>query len=323
MEDKYFDLDIPLKNINPSFLARIFDCGYHYVALSQSALVDDFNFAVKSESSLRKKTKEERQLMRNTLATQLEPPTSEYLQNLISESQKYRATVLSTGLFSRPRLFRRLNLHCTDPSLAGLFFREFGEMLNNFDIVSISPSSSEALGYACEQAVGLDVITIDLSKSADLRLNSKQCSAITNRGLHLEFYISPLLRFNSVGSNARIILSSYLTSLFSSCRPSFSKSIVVSSGATCGWEIRRPLSVIAMLQCLGLESRETAFCTFTRNSHALLTHGLVRSKTAHGAAVIIRLLSLPNIVTIESESKQHTEVKTDGTEQKSTNMFVD
>ncbi|KAF7259235.1 hypothetical protein EG68_03289 [Paragonimus skrjabini miyazakii] len=301
MEHRVYDLDVPFKTANPTLIARILDAGYHCIALSQSVTIDDFNFSLKTnEDFTRKKTKEERQSMRISLIDQLRPPPLETLNGLLSDSQKYRAINWSPTVFFTPRLFRRLNLHCSEPSLAGLFFREFGEMLNQFDIISFCPSSAEALAYACEHAPSLDLITVNLSNPSELRLTNKQCSVVISRGLRLEFQLSPLLHSGSSGSLARTNLAHYLINLFSGVRPSFNKAIVISSGATIGWEVRRPLAVVALLQCLGLQPKEVARSALTKGPYAVVAHGLSRSRMAHGAAALLKLLSNPSVISIEN-----------------------
>ncbi|GAA34159.2 hypothetical protein CSKR_102274 [Clonorchis sinensis] len=299
MDHKIFDLDVPLKTCTPQLLARILDAGYQCIALTQSVTIDDFNFSLTTDTNtIRKKTKEERQSMRNKLADQLKPPSSETLNNLLTDSHQYRATVWPPSVFFPPRLFKRLNLVCSEPSLAGLFFREFGETLNRFDIVSMCPSSSEALVFAYEQPDTFDLIAIDLDSQVDFRLSSKQYSLIQTRGLRLEFKLGPLLRPGSSGTTARSNLAFHFSSMLAGCRSSFSKCIVISSGATMGWEVRRPLAVVSILQSLGLQPKELAHHALTSGPCAVLTHGLTRSRTAHGAAVMLKLLSNPSVVSI-------------------------
>ncbi|CAH8563041.1 unnamed protein product [Heterobilharzia americana] len=298
MDSKYYDLDIPLEAVNACLLARIFDCGYQYVAVNQRVSIDDFNFNVKSESVVRKKSKEERQTMRLDLTAKLEPPSTEMLEKHIEESSVYRASVSSPTVSCKPRIFKRLTLQCNSAENAGLFFRQFENKLNSFDIVSFCPTSNEALAYACEKAVNIDLITVDLTKSSEIRLLSKQCNLMMSKGIHLEFQLAPVLRSSSSTYSARSVLSQYFSSLLCLSRKSFVNMIVVSSGASCGWEVRRPVAVSAMLSCLGLQPREATHSCLTKAPFAVVTHGLMRSKTAHGAAALLKLLSMPNVSSI-------------------------
>ncbi|CAL8095809.1 unnamed protein product [Calicophoron daubneyi] len=300
MEHRVYDLNIPLDHFNAELLARILDSGYHCVAVAQSVNIDDFNFNLKTdENSARKKTKEERQSMRASLVARLKPPSLDNIEKVLADSHKYRASNWSPAVFFRPRIFRRITLHCSDPSLAGLFFREFGEMLNSFDIVSLCPSSAEALAYACDGAPSLDLISLDLTKEGDFRLTGKQCSQIVSRGLHLEYHIRPLLRTGSGGSSARSNLAFSIVNLLASVRQSFTRAIVVSSSAANGWEVRRPLALIAILECLGLKPREVAHNALTKNPYSVLIHGLCRSRTAHGAAALLRVIAMPCVSSIK------------------------
>lgn len=300
MDRRFYDLDVPLSNASPMLIARILDAGYQYIALSQSVTIDDFNFSLKTNTdATRKKTKDERQSMRSRLMDKLTPPTRDSMNAKLSDSFKYRTVNWSPEIMCSPRLFRRLNLCCSEPSLAGMFFREFGEMLNRFDIVSMCPASPGALVYACESAPSLDLITLDLSNPGDLRLTSRQCSLILSRGLRLEFQLRSLFHSGSSGTTARSTLAYYLVNLLSGVRLSFNRSIVVSSGATVGWEVRRPLAVIAILQCLGLTPLEVAQNALTRGPYSAITHGLSRSRTCHGTAALLSLLSNPSVVFID------------------------
>lgn len=304
MDDKYYDLDVPLKHLTPQLFARVFDCGYQFVAVSQSVVIDDFNFETKTDDiSVRKKTKEERQLMRSDICSLLKPPSFDYLNKVVTESHSFRSTVNSTAILLKPRIFRRITIYCENQTLAGLFFREFGEMLNAFDVVAFCPMSEEAFAYACDQATMLDLITIDLSGTSDLRISSKQCSTLLSRGLHLEFHLAPLLRFESGSALPRSVLSQYFANLLCSSRKSFLQTIIISSGASSGWEVRRPLAVISMLVCLGLKPREAAYFSLKRGPHAVITHGLLRSKSTYSAAAMIRLLSLPNVLSIRTSKE--------------------
>ncbi|TNN15620.1 Ribonuclease P protein subunit p30 [Schistosoma japonicum] len=302
MESKYFDLDIPVEAMSACLLARLLDCGYHYVAVNQSVSIDDFNFEVKSDSAIRKKNKEERQAMRQNLVTKLEPPPTDILQNYIKESSVFRTSVSPPIIPSKPRIFTRLTIHCNNAENAGLFFRQFEDKLNAFDIVSFCPTSNEAFAYACEKAVNIDLISLDLAKSSEIRLLNKQCNMMMSRGIHLEFQLAPVLRSSSGTYSARSVLSQFFGSLLCIARKSFTNMIVVSSGASSGWEIRRPVAVSAMLGCLGLQPQEATHSCLTKAPFAVVTHGLVRSKTVHGAAALLKLLSMPNISSIVVKS---------------------
>ncbi|CAH8855011.1 unnamed protein product [Trichobilharzia szidati] len=305
MDNKYYDLDIPIEAVNGCLLARLFDCGYQYVAVNQRVSIDDFNFNVKSDSVVRKKNKEERQAMRQELLAKLEPPSSEVLETYIKESSAFRASACSPTVSCKPRIFTRLTLECDDAGNAGLFFRQFENKLNAFDVVSFCPTSNAALVYACEKALNIDLITVDLTKTCEIRLQSKQCNQMMSRGIHLEFQLAPVLRSASSVHSARSVLSQYFSSLLCYSRKSFINMIVVSSGASCGWEVRRPVAVSAMLSCLGLQPREATHSCLTKAPFAVVTHGLMRSKTAHGAAALLKLLPMPNVSSIVVEPIVH------------------
>ncbi|CAH8516303.1 unnamed protein product [Schistosoma turkestanicum] len=298
MEAKYFDLDIPFEAMDACLLARLLDCGYNYVAISQSVSVDDFNFEVKSDSAIRKKNKEERQAMRQNLIAKLEPPSPDTLQAFIDESSVFRASVSSPTIACKPRIFTRLTIYCNNAENAGLFFRQFEDKLAAFNIVSFCPTSNSAFAYACEKAVNIDLISLDLTKSTEIRLLSKQCNMMMSRGIHLEFQLSPVLRSSSGTYSARSVLSQYFSSLLCLARKSFTNMIVVSSGASSGWEVRRPVAVSAMLSCLGLQPSEATHSCLTKAPFAVVTHGLIRSNTMHGAAAFLKLLSMPNVSNI-------------------------
>ncbi|CAH8569731.1 unnamed protein product [Schistosoma margrebowiei] len=298
MEGNYFDLDIPFEAMNAHLLARLLDCGYYYVAVSQSVSVDDFNFEVKSDSTTRKKNKEERQAMRQNLTAKLEPPSPDVLQAYINESSVFRASVSPPAISCKPRIFTRLTIYCNNAENAGLFFRQFEDKLGAFDVVSFCPTSNSAFAYACEKAVNIDLISLDLTKSSEIRLLSKQCNLMMSRGIHLEFQLAPVLRSSSGTYSARSVLSQYFSSLLCIARKSFTNMIVVSSGASSGWEVRRPVAVSAMLGCLGLQPQEATHSCLTKAPFAVVTHGLIRSKTVHGAAALLKLLSMPNVSSI-------------------------
>ncbi|VDP77655.1 unnamed protein product [Echinostoma caproni] len=227
MENRVYDLDIPVSSFNGQLLARVLDSGYQCIAVSHSVNIDDFNFNLKGEdASVRKKTKEERQTMRASLVSQLKPTPTDKLNKCLEESNAFRATIQPPASFFTPRIFRRITLHCEDPSLTGLFFREFGEMLNAYDIVSLCPSSSEALSYAVEQAPSIDMITLDYTKTTDFRLTSKQCAVLLSRGLHLELQLSPILRPGQAGTSARTSFGHMITNLLAITRTSFNKAFV-------------------------------------------------------------------------------------------------
>lgn len=305
MEDRYYDLDIPLKTADAVLIARILDAGYQYIGISQTINIDEFCFFTQKDVDLkRKKTKEERQNMRKSILTKLEPPSSTLLDGLLEDSQKFRATVWSPTNIGRARLFRRLNLRCNDPSTAGLFMREYSSAINCFDIVSFCPTTNEALTFAFDLTSNIDVITIDLNNSNDIRITNKQFSMATSRGIYFEFHTAPLFRPVSGGASARCVLSQYMNTTFCSTFQSAGKGVVVSSGAVCGWEIRRPLAISVLLSCLGFQPRKMSHHCLTKAPHAVIAHGLSRSKTVHGAAAILQLLSLPNVISITTSSKK-------------------
>ncbi|TPP57052.1 Ribonuclease P/MRP protein subunit RPP1 [Fasciola gigantica] len=304
MENRVYDLDIPVSSFNSRLLARVLDSGYHCIAVSHSVNIDDFNFNLKSgEASLRKKTKEERQNMRSSLMSQLKPTSTEKLDKCLEESHAFRATIQPPAAGFTPRIFRRITLYCEDPSLTGLFFREFGEMLNAYDVVSLIPLTSDALSYAIEQTPAIDIITIDYTKTSDLRITSKQCSTLLSHGLHLELQVNPVLRPGQAGTSARSNFAHLITNLLTVTRPSFKKALVFSSGVTNGWEVRRPIAVASILTCLGVYPEEVVHHALTRGPCAVLTHGLWRSRTAHGASALLRLLPMPCVLSIR-EAKE-------------------
>ncbi|KAA0185176.1 Ribonuclease P/MRP protein subunit RPP1 [Fasciolopsis buskii] len=306
MENRVYDLGVPVSSFNSQLLARILDSGYQCVAVNHSVNIDDFNFTLKSDDAvMRKKTKEERQNMRSSLVSQLQPKTMDELNKCFDESHAFRATIQPPAVVFTPMVFRRITLYCENPSLAGLFFRDFGEMLNAYDVVSLTPLTPDALSYATEQTLPIDMITIDYTKTSDLRLTSKQCSTLLSHGLHLELQLSPILRHGQAGTSACSNFAHFITNLLTVTRSSFKKALVFSSGATSGWEVRRPLALASILACLGVHPEQIVHHAFTRGPCAVVTHGLWRSRTAHGASTILRLLSMPNVVSIREVNESN------------------
>lgn len=295
MDKRVYDLDVPWKTLTPQLIARLLDAGYHCIGVSQTVSIDAFNFLsadpYEATPAKKKKTKSERQEMRDELLSQLTPPTLSSLNRMLSESDQHRTggcTPLEA--FCAPRFFRRITVTCVNPSLAGLFFREFGERLNGYDIVSFCPKSSEALAYACEQVSNVEMVTLELTNMENgCRLSSKQWTTILSRGLHVEFQLRPILLSGSTGTTARGGLAHFMY-LLSSMRSSTAKALVVSSGATSSWEVRRPCSVASVLRCVGLHSTAVAYSTITKAPYAVLVRGLQRSHTAHGAVALLRIL---------------------------------
>ncbi len=300
MDAKFYDLNIPRTSASPEAIARLFDCEYLYGAIATTVRIDDFNFADKKKSA-----KEDRQQMRASIAKQLTPLSPQELSSLLTASEKFRSA--SPPVLSPPRLFNRLTLSCTDPDLAGLFFKEFADRIRTFDVVAFEPLSASALTYIIESPISLpvDLITADpirLPSVAEFRPTSKQCAQCLRRGLFIELTLSPALFRSGSPASGRIGIAGLLTHLDSVCQFHFSRLLVVSSAATSGWEMRRPQAVASVLRalCPTIARGNAPLAMQQTNPWQALSRGLTRreTKTAHGAAVLLRLLADPSVTEV-------------------------
>lgn len=300
MDSKFYDLNIPSSTASPELIARLLDCEYLYAAITTTVRIDAFSFSDKKKSA-----KEDRQQMRASIGRQLTPLTPEDLAGLLKDSEKFRSA--TPPVLSPPRLFNRLTLTCEDPELAGLFFKEFANQIRKFDVVALEPLSSAALTYVIESPATLpiDLITADathLPSFSEFRPSSKQCAQCLRRGLYIELPLSPALFRSGMPATGRINVAALLTHLDSVCQFHFSRLLVVSSGATSGWEVRRPQAVAAVLRalCPSIARGNAPLAMQQTNPWQSLARGLSRreSKTAHGAAVLMRLLADPSVTEV-------------------------
>ncbi|VEL20624.1 unnamed protein product [Protopolystoma xenopodis] len=198
---------------------------------------------------------------------------------------------------SPPRFLTRLSLHYSSCAAASQFFRDFGDKIQTFDIVAVHVSSSKALNHASELN-NIDLISPNISKPTDFRISSKHLSLFLSHGVRIEINYSPLLQVGNPGQVAISGLASVFGHLFSISRRHISNCLVFSSGAVHPWEIRRPLSMLSVFSCLGLQLHRTAFLAFTNNPFAAVAHGLSRSQTALGVSTYLRLLNDPTVIDI-------------------------
>ncbi|VDD79292.1 unnamed protein product [Mesocestoides corti] len=303
MDAKYYDLNVPRAAASPELLARLLDCDYLYAAIATTVRIDDFNFA-----NVNKSAKEDRQQMRASLTKQLTPLTASELTTLLQNSEKFRSS--SSNKFpalSPPRLFNRLTLTCADPDLASLFFKEFSDRIRTFDVVAFEPLSSAALTYIIESpnSPPIDLITANvahLPSVNEFRPSSKHCAQCLRQGVYIEIPLSPALFRSGLPPTNRIGLASLLTHLDSVCQFHFPRLLVVSSGAQTGWEIRRPQAVASVLSaiCSTIAKGGAPLVMQQTNPWQALSRGLARrrTKTAHGAAILLRLLADPSVTEV-------------------------
>ncbi|BHF60820.1 hypothetical protein SprV_0100378700 [Sparganum proliferum] len=175
---------------------------------------------------------------------------------------------------------------------------EFSRRIGAHDLLSLEPLSQSAFHYALDCSLPMDLISLDLMRPSDYRPSSKQCSACLRRGLAFEVKTATLFRPGPQSSHARQGLASVLTQLNSVCQFHFSRLLVVSSCLESVWEVRRPQAIAAVLQSVGLTSSQGALAMQQSNPYAVLTRGLIRTRSTHGAAVLLRLLADPNVISV-------------------------
>ncbi|BHF60816.1 Ribonuclease P protein subunit p30 [Sparganum proliferum] len=296
MDSKYYDLNVPRSTATAQTIARLLDCEYLYLAITVTVDMDQFHFT--DGDSMRKKSKEARQEMRQKILSELSPPSREALETLLKDSEKFRAVKAVRPSLCPPRLFTRLNLAFSDTEQVGLFFKEFSDQISAYDLLSLEPLSQSAFYYALDCSLPMDLISLDLMRPSDYRPSSKQCSACLRRGLAFEVKTATLFRPGPQSSHARQGLASVLTQLNSVCQFHFSRLLVVSSCLESVWEVRRPQAIAAVLKSVGLTSSQGALAMQQSNPYAVLTRGLIRTRSTHGAAVLLRLLADPNVISV-------------------------
>nr|VZI48439.1 unnamed protein product [Spirometra erinaceieuropaei] len=137
MDSKYYDLNVPRSTATAQTIARLLDCEYLYLAITVTVDMDQFHF--NDGDSMRKKSKEARQEMRQKILSELLPPTREALETLLKDSEKFRAVKAVRPSLCPPRLFTRLNLAFSDTEQVGLFFKEFSDQIGAYDLLSLEP----------------------------------------------------------------------------------------------------------------------------------------------------------------------------------------
>lgn len=303
MDSKYYDLNVPRSAATAETIARLLDCEYLYLAITVTVNMDQFHFT--QDDSHRKKSKEARQEMRQKILTELCPPSREALETLLRDSEKFRTMKAIRPSLCPPRLFTRLNLAFSDTEQVGLFFKDFSDQIRAYDLLSLEPLNQSAFYYALDCSLPLDLISLDLMRPSDYRPSSKQCSACLRRGLAFELKTAVLFRRGLQSSQAHQGLGSVLTQLNSVCQFHFSRLLVASSCLESVWEVRRPQAIAAILRSVGLTSSQGALAIQQSNPYAVLTRGLIRTRSTHGAAVLLRLLADPNVISVTPATDSH------------------
>ena len=82
------------------------------------------------------------------------------------------------------------------------------EVLNQFDIVAVTPGNQKVLALCCQQA-NVDIISIDF-RNKSLNLNKKLLDTAVQRGVCFELLYAPLLAANGgrqqIISNSKVLI---------------------------------------------------------------------------------------------------------------------
>ena len=141
------------------------------------------------------------------------------------------------------RVLRRCTLHLSDPSQN----HRLSSLAAAYDILALRPINEKSLQQACE-ALGCDIVSLDLSTRFPFYFKHKTLSNALQRGIKIEICYGPGI-LNTDGGASRRNLISNATQLIRATR---GRGLVISSEARSVLACRAPADVINMAVLWGL-----------------------------------------------------------------------